>query len=290
MGLQVAQQTLTQIQPTLEKWYGAQVDRRRRLRRENQRHEGQGHNMNKGDRFNGISARGRNAIRERQLGLSHFYTATTSIGGYGDRPMQIDEKCILRHVDGKVNGMIPINNDKWMTAMAGHLKGLQAGSLSMIETNVEWKHSKYRETKNQLLRKTFRGARVELCTSDVSFEVRYKPGGTETAALGNWSHRVVGRGRDPTGCGRWSYVIYGEKGSKLITYVSVYRVCNQTNPGDTMACIQQYQIHYFDESARVGSINPHIQTMVDLEYFVRQLRDEGHEVVVFLDTNQSESR
>jgi hypothetical protein len=100
--------------------------------------------MNNGNRGNGRSARGRNAIRERQLGLSHFYTATTPIGGYGDRPMPIDEKCILRHGGGNVDGMIPINNDKGMTAMAVNLKGLQAGSLSMIETNVEWKNLKYR--------------------------------------------------------------------------------------------------------------------------------------------------
>jgi hypothetical protein len=46
--------------------------------------------------------------------------------------MPIDEKCILRHVGGNVYGMIPINNDKGMKAMAGNLKGLQAGSLSII--------------------------------------------------------------------------------------------------------------------------------------------------------------
>jgi hypothetical protein len=173
------------------------------------------------------------------LGLSHFYAATTPIGGYGDRPMPIDEKCILRHVGGNVNGMIPINNDKGMTAMAGNLRGLQAGSLSMIETNVEWKHFQYRETANRLLKKTFGEARVEFCTSDISFKGRYKPGGTATAALGNWCHRVVGSGRDPTGCGRWSYVTYGGKGSNLITYVSAYIACNQTNPGDTTAWRQQ---------------------------------------------------
>jgi hypothetical protein len=47
--------------------------------------------------------------------------------------------------------MIPINNDKGMTAMAGDLEGLQSGSLIMIETNVEWKHFQYAETTNQLL-------------------------------------------------------------------------------------------------------------------------------------------
>jgi hypothetical protein len=30
--------------------------------------------------------------------------------------------------------------------------------------------------------------------------------------------------------------------------------------------------------------------MVDIEYFVREFRDEGHEVVVFMDANQNESR
>jgi hypothetical protein len=127
-----AKGTPTQVQPALENWYRAQVDRRRRLKRGDQRHERQLHNMNNGNRGNGRSASGRNAIRERQLGLSHFYAAMTPIGGYGDRPMPIDEKCILRHVGGNVNGMIPINNDKGMTAMTGNLRGLQAGSLSMI--------------------------------------------------------------------------------------------------------------------------------------------------------------
>jgi hypothetical protein len=112
--------TSTQVQLTLENWYGVQVYRRRRLKRGNQRHERQGNNMNNSNRCNGRSARGQNAIRERQLGLSHFYAVTTPIGGYGDRPMPIDEKCILRHFGGNVNGMIPINNEKGMTAMAGN--------------------------------------------------------------------------------------------------------------------------------------------------------------------------
>jgi hypothetical protein len=153
--------TPTQVQQTLENWYGFQVERRRRLKRGNQSHDRQVHNVNNGNRGNIRSVRGWNAIRERQLGLSHFYAATTPIGGYRDWPMVKDEKCILRHVGGNVNGMIPINNNKGNTAMAGNLKGLKAGSVGMIETNVEWKHFQYRETINKLLRKIFGGARVE---------------------------------------------------------------------------------------------------------------------------------
>jgi hypothetical protein len=73
--------TPTHVQPTLENWYVVQVDRRRRLKRGIQRHERQVHNMNNGNRGNGRSARGRNAIVERQLALYHLYAATTPKGG-----------------------------------------------------------------------------------------------------------------------------------------------------------------------------------------------------------------
>jgi hypothetical protein len=53
----------TQVQPALENWYGVQVDRQRRLKRGNQRHERQVHNMNNENRGNSRSVRERNAIR-----------------------------------------------------------------------------------------------------------------------------------------------------------------------------------------------------------------------------------
>jgi hypothetical protein len=75
--------------------------------------------------------------------------------------------------------------------MSSILRGLQAGSVSIIESNVEWKEYEWKENTYQTLRKTFRDARVEYSTSKTKFEGRYKPGGTVTAALGNWSHRVI---------------------------------------------------------------------------------------------------
>jgi hypothetical protein len=82
-----------QVQLTLENWYGVQVEMWKRLKRGNQMHERQSHNMNNGNRCNIRLARGRNLIREQQLGLSHFYAARTPIWeGCGDRPMLIDKK------------------------------------------------------------------------------------------------------------------------------------------------------------------------------------------------------
>jgi hypothetical protein len=74
--------------------------------------------------------------------------------------MPIDKKYMSRHVTGNTNGMIPVNNNKSITNMTKKLKRLKTGSISMIDTNVEWKHFQYRETTNDLLRKICGGARV----------------------------------------------------------------------------------------------------------------------------------
>jgi hypothetical protein len=115
-------------------------------------------------------------------------------------------------------------------------------------------------------------------------------GGTATAALGAWTHRVVDAWSDATRCGRWSYIAYGGKGGKRLTYITVYRVCDQTDPGDTTAWKQQYNIQYEDESASIGNIDPHKQTLVDLEYFVNDLRNKEHNVDIFIDANHNDKR
>jgi hypothetical protein len=43
-------------------------------------------------------------------------------------------------------------------------------------------------------------------------------------------------------------------------------------------------------SARIGNIDPHRQTLVDLEYFVTNLRNIEHDVAIFIDANQNDKR
>jgi hypothetical protein len=217
-----------------------------------------------------------------------MYQYTNSGKVYGDMPPPIDECATLRHVGGNANGIRSHPKDAGMISLCSNLRGLQAGSVSIRETNVEWQKYGWRENTYQTLRKPFGDARVEFSTSKAKLEGRYKPGGTATAALGAWTHRVVDAGSDATGCVRWSYITYGGKGGKRLTYITVYRVCDQTDPGDTTAWQQQYNIQYEDESARIGNIDPHKQTLVDLEYFVNNLINKEHDVAIFIDANQND--
>jgi hypothetical protein len=92
------------------------------------------------------------------------------------------------------------------------LRTLQVGTIAFSETNVEWHKFLLRDNTQSMLQQAFGAARVEYSTSLSKFETMHNtPGGTLCAALGPWLHRVIGSGKDETGCGRWSYTTYTAK-------------------------------------------------------------------------------
>jgi hypothetical protein len=103
-------------------------------------------------------------------------------------------------------------------------------------------------------------------------------------------HRVIGSGKDETGCGRWYYTTHAAKDDMKVSVVSCYRVCNQTNPGATTASNQQHGTMYADEDLRPFMMNSHHQIMIDIQYFVQDLQEKGHEIIVMIDDNQPEGK
>jgi hypothetical protein len=205
---------------------------------------------------------------------------------WGNIPEALEERSIYRHYGGNINGLKPFGEHPDMISGLKNLRKLQAGGISLIETNVKWKKYDYRANTEKLLRKIFGSTRIAYSMSDEQVEEpHYKPGGTVTAELRHWASRVLRSGKDPTGCGRWSYVCLG-KNDKQFAIVTVYQVGHNRNAGDATAFQQQYRTQYADETARVD-IDPHKQTMIDLEYFTEELMTDGFEVVVFIDANKT---
>jgi hypothetical protein len=142
-----------------------------------------------------------------------------------------------------------------------------------------------------LFTKAFGAVCMEYCTSYDKFETTYhKRGGTTCGSLGQVVHRVIASGRDETGCGRWSQITYAAKENNKMTIISAYRVCKQTNPGDLTASKQQHGIMYEDEEMRPYLVDPHKQTLIDLQYHVEKLKADSHEVLIFMDANQAEEQ
>jgi hypothetical protein len=262
------------IEPYLKNWHRIQTIRRRTIRRNHPpiiiRHS----NMNRrGTPETSTSPQG-------AVDSNHScYKFENGKAVLGNSPEAINERSIYRNYGGNINGLKPFGKHTDLISGLQNLRKLQAGGISLIETNVEWKKYDYRANTEKLLRKTFGSTRITYSTSDEQVEEsNYTPGITISAALGHWASRVLWSEKDLTGCGRWSYVCLG-KNDQNVAIVTVYRVGHNHNVGDA-------RTQYSDETARV-EINPHKQTMIDLEYFTEELKTDGFKVVVFIDANKT---
>jgi hypothetical protein len=223
------------------------------------------------------------------MGLSHIYQFGNTGKVCGDMQFPIDEHAILSHVGGNANGIKTYPNDKGMISMNSNLRGLQAGSVSIIESSVEWQEFEWRDNTYQTIRK-IGDARVEYSTSKTKFEGDINQ--VEPSRL----HLAIGRtGLSiqevmPLAVDAEGMSHMGGKWGKRLTYIIVHRVCDQNDPGDTTAWKQKHSIQYEDDTARVGEIHLHKQTLVYLEYFIHKLRNKEHDVAISIDANQNDRR
>jgi hypothetical protein len=72
-----------------------------------------------------------------------------------------------------------------------------------------------------------------------------------------------------------------------MTIVSAYRLCKQR---DLTASRQQLGIMYEDEELRPYLVDSHKQTLIDIQYHVEKLKEDGHEVLILMDDNQAEEQ
>jgi hypothetical protein len=208
---------------------------------------------------------------------------------FGHSPEPIEEDKTWRLVGGNTNGIKPYGESADIISVMERLKLLQIGTVAFQETNLEWHNKGYQDEFQKFLIKAFGAARVDHSTTKYKFETSsFKPGGTESAALGEMVHLVVNTGRDGTGCRIWLYITFNGKENKHITVLNAYRVCSHREPGDTTTSKQKQCIQYADEELRPYLLDPHKQTLIDLQYFVQELQQGGDEVILFLDANKDE--
>jgi hypothetical protein len=70
--------------------------------------------------------------------------------------------------------------------------------------------------------KAFGVARMEYITTSDKFETTYhEAGGTTCGALDQMVHHAVDLGRDDTGCGIWSYLIYYKRRKEISNIICV---------------------------------------------------------------------
>jgi hypothetical protein len=161
------------------------------------------------------------------------------------------------------------------------------GALSLPETNLNWLPHHIASTE-KCFKKTWEHRCLQYSQGEEEYDSTYKPGGTLTSVMGSWSTRVVEKGVDPYGLGRWSYLTLRGRGNKKIYLVAVYRVCNKKDSGPKTAYKQQFRSlsKAFRSQKIVTTLDPHRQCILDLQAWLKTLVHQNHAIILNLDSNE----
>jgi len=119
------------------------------------------------------------------------------------------------------------------------------------------------------------------------FLSQFQSGGTATVICENWVSRIVGRGEDPLGLGRWSFFTLRGKGSRKVTIITAYNASPTT--GDTTNFRQQQRVltslhHQYHQCT---SAQPRRQFILNLQSLIESLIQDGHDIILVMDTKST---
>jgi hypothetical protein len=159
--------------------------------------------------------------------------------------------------------------------------------LSLPETNVNWNRSELLSSFQSAVHRTWKNSMITVSRSPEDFLSNFQPGGTATIVCGNWISRVLDRGEDNMGLGRWSYVTLRGKGAVKITIITAYN--SSYNLGDTTNYRQQQRTlsSLHRKYNQKVDAQPRRQFILDLQAWITHLIESNHEVILSLDANLS---
>jgi hypothetical protein len=142
-----------------------------------------------------------------------------------------------------------------------------------------------------MLRRTWNHVTTSTSRAVEPFLSSYQPGGTATVVCNNWTSRIIGRGEDPHGLGRWSYVILRGRGTTQVVVITAYNVSQRYEMvrGERTAYKQQHRIlsqHIRDNNLPIAP-HPRRQFILDLQSWIEHLIHTNHDIILAMDANES---
>ena len=193
----------------------------------------------------------------------------------------------IRVMHININGITSQNEYLDWDIMLGYMVDLQVDCLCVTEPNLDLNSLRIKDALRYTSKQFDRHMHLTMTASKQQPATRgstFKPGGTITAINGVWSGRVQHGLSAVDKFGRWgSTHLLGRQG--IITIITVYRVCKQSNgAGDNTTFLQQQADL---EQVLKHPCNPREQICEDLETFINQLHERGHRVILSGDFNEN---
>jgi len=175
----------------------------------------------------------------------------------------------------------------------GRTHALGVGVLCLAETNVNWGHPQILNKFHCSLRKIWKHSTHSKSFTADNFTSEEQPGGTLTLVCNHWTSRVIERGVDPFGLGRWSYLVLQGKENIKILIITAYRVCRQTiqSAGHKTATAQKFRAlsKTFRDADLENDPIPRRQFIVDLQSWIEHMSEEGYQIILSINANETYS-
>ena len=156
----------------------------------------------------------------------------------------------------------------------------------MQETNVAWNKI---SVEDQIQACMFGQVPLPSCVTahntTVPWPTKHQPGGTAILLTEQATCRQCGRGKDPTGLGRWTWMpIQGKQGVKVRMFSAYQPNCLNHNGGDTTV-VAQHQ-HYYTTQSTIAT-NVRDRFVADFSHAVQEALDDGELIIVGIDVNDT---
>ena len=209
---------------------------------------------------------------------------------WGHSPEVIDVDSVFRVYFNNINGLKLTSDPLSVQYSLSLLQSFGAGGTCIAEANVNWGNYKIHSVFKSIVKKIWKHSSYVTSCDRGPMVGEIQPGGTLTLICDKWTSRIIEKGSDPYGMGRWSYLIMRGQDNKQILLVTAYRVCVQTisSAGPTTSTSQQFR--FLSKEFRDANIyedpQPRKQFIIDLQAWLEHKNKSGCYIILAIDANE----
>jgi ribonuclease HI/exonuclease III len=198
---------------------------------------------------------------------------------------QVKDSGIFRLVSHNVNGLSPANDHIDVVDMAKAMEEREVAIFGLQETNRNFERAPMVDSFHRVIRGTSTHHKGGVSSAKLQWPQDYQPGGTATSVRNQWATRFLAKGSDVYG--RWSWLTLAGRGTKKITFISAYRVCDGAPEAPITSKTVRAQQEWMYADRGFSSVNLRAQFVTDIIILMNELQQHGHEVVLMSDLNEA---
>ena len=187
-----------------------------------------------------------------------------------------------------INGLYPATLCQQKIASAAKaIHDRSADIFAFSETNCNWERPLVYHEILQPFRKRWKHLVLQPTTPDCAHNptLAQQPrlqGGASLGVTGPLVSRIIHRGQDQSGLGRWAHTTFRGKDDRRLTIISAYCPVNSTGPNT----VHQTQLEILSFQGRL-SLDPIKLFYHDITNQINEWQEQGHDIILAFDANAS---